>query len=394
MAGPAPAPRRIPTASGAPNPARWRSGRSLCTDKYPAYIDWESFERIQAMLRDNYAEYDRNKTRGVPRDGAALLQGIVWCGQCGHKMVVQYRGSNRYICHYLHRSQGDPICQHLPADPIDARVVEAFFAAVTPAELEAWTRAHEARRQADEALDRAEAQQVERLRYQALLAERQFNKVDPDNRNVAGELEHRWELALRELRQAEDALARHRAERAAPETLSDADRERFLALGPRLPALWEEPAMTRERRKALLRSLIDKVVLRRAATDCISVRIVWRGGAVSDLEVAVAVSTYRVLPRGAEMEARLLDLARQGVDDATIAAQLTAEGHRSARCGSCPRGHGPPYPRVPSRAARLATDPSLAYSGMADPGRVGQEASGLPRLDRTAYPQRQDRHRP
>jgi hypothetical protein len=304
--------------------------------KYPAYITWESFERIQAMLRDNHAEYDRNRTRGVPRDGAALLQGIVWCGQCGHKMAVQYRASNRYICHYLHRSQGDPICQHLPADPIDARVVEAFFAAVTPAELEAWAHAQEARNRSEEALDHAEAQQVERLRYQAMLAERQFNKVDPDNRLVAGELEHRWELALRELRQAEDALARHRAERAAPETLSDADRERFLALGPCLPALWEEPDMTRERRKALLRSLIDKVVLRRAATDRISVRIVWRGGAVSDLEVAVAVSTHRVLPRGAEMEARLLDLARQGVDDATIAAQLTAEGHRSARCGHVP----------------------------------------------------------
>ena len=141
---------------------------------------------------------------------------------------------------------------------------------------------------------------------------------------------------MRDLRQAEDALSRHRAERAAPETLSDGDRERFLTLGPRLPALWEEPGMTRERKKALLRSLIDKVVLRRAATDRISIRIVWRGGAVSELEVAVAVYTHRVLPRGAEMESRLLDLARQGVDDATIAAQLTAEGHRSARCGHVP----------------------------------------------------------
>ena len=212
----------------------------------------------------------------------------------------------------------------------------AFFAAVTPAELEAWAQAHDARRQADEALDRAEAQQVERLRYQALLAERQFNRVDPDNRLVAGELEHRWELALRELRQAEDALARHRAERAAPETLSAEDRERFLALGPQLPALWQQPDMTRERKKALLRSLIDKVVLRRAAADRISVRIVWRGGEISDLEVEVAVYTHRVLSRGAEMEARLLDLARQGVDDATIAAQLTREGYRSARCGHVP----------------------------------------------------------
>ena len=82
--------------------------------------------------------------------------------------------------------------------------------------------------------------------------------------------------------------------------------------------------------------MIDKVVLRRAAPDRVSVRLVWRGGAVSELEVDVAVYTHRVLSRGAEMEARLLELARQGVDDATIAARLTAEGHRSARCDHVP----------------------------------------------------------
>ena len=53
--------------------------------------------------------------------------------------------------------------------------------------------------------------------------------------------------------------------------------------------------MTRERKKALLRSLIDKVVLRRLAADRISVRIVWRGGEISDLEVEVAVHTHRFL---------------------------------------------------------------------------------------------------
>ena len=300
--------------------------------KYPAYLDWDSFERIQAMLRDNHAEYVRNKTRGVPRDGAALLQGIVWCGQCGHKMVVQYRTGNRYICNHLHATRGEPVCQHLPAGPIDAKVVAAFFAAVTPAELEAWAQAHDAQRQTEAALDRAEAQQVERLRYQAALAERQFHRVDPDNRLVAAELEHRWELALRELRQAEDTLARHRAARAKPEALSAEDRARFLMLGPQLPTLWQQPDMTREHKKALLRSLIDKVVLRRMAADQISVRLVWRGGEISTLEIEVAVYTHRVLARGAEMEARLLALARQGVDDATIAAQLTREGYRSARC--------------------------------------------------------------
>jgi DNA invertase Pin-like site-specific DNA recombinase len=325
-------------ASGklATTPCSMAEWKIVVQGKYPAYLDWNSFERIQAMLRDNHADYVRNRTRGVPRDGAALLQGIVWCGQCGHKMAVQYKAGNRYVCKYLHSTCGEPVCQHLPADPIDAQVVAAFFAAVTPVELEAWVRTHDARRQAEAALDRAEALQVERLRYQAAFAERQFNRVDPDNRLVAAELEHRWELALRELRQAEDTLARHRAARTKPETLSAEDRARFLTLGPQLPALWQQPDMTRERKKALLRSLIDKVVLRRMAADRISMRIVWQGGEISELETEVAVYTHRVLARGAEMEARLLDLARQGVDDDIIATQLTREGYRSARCGHVP----------------------------------------------------------
>ena len=67
-------------------------------DVYPAYIAWETFAQIQQMLLDNYAADDRNKSRGVPRDGAALLHGMVYCGECGHKMVVQYKNGTRYLC--------------------------------------------------------------------------------------------------------------------------------------------------------------------------------------------------------------------------------------------------------------------------------------------------------
>jgi DNA invertase Pin-like site-specific DNA recombinase len=313
--------------------AEWKI---VVKNRYPAYVGWEDFERIQAMLRDNHAEYARNRTRGVPREGAALLQGSLWCGRCGHKMTVEYKNGPRYVCNFLQRSQGGPLCQHLSADPIGARVVAAFFAAVGPAELETWERACAARRQTEEALDRAEAQQVERLRYQALLAERQFTRVDPDNRLVAAELEHRWEVALRELRRAEETLAHRRAAHAVPEGLSPEERGDFLALGPQLPVLWRQPGATRAHKKALLRCLIDKVVLHRMTPDRIGIRIVWRGGAVSDLQVEPAVHALDALSRGAEMQARLLELARQGVADAAIAALLTREGHRSARCSYVP----------------------------------------------------------
>ncbi len=309
--------------------AEWKI---VVKDRYPAYVDWECFERVQSMLRDNHAEYQRNQTRGVPRDDAAVLQGIAWCGRCGHKMAVEYKTANRYVCNFLQRQHGGKLCQHLRADPIDAGVVAAFLAAVGPAELEAWTRAQDARQQAREALDRAEAQQVERLRYQALLAERQYSRVDPDNRLIAAELERRWEMALRELRQAEGALAQRRAAPGEPEALACVDRDGFLALGMQLPELWEHPEVSREQKKAMLRCLIEKVVLTRNVRDRTMIRIVWRGGEVSELDIETRVHATSALSRGAEMEARLLELARQGIDDMEVAITLTREGHRSARC--------------------------------------------------------------
>lgn len=314
--------RRLPMAE-------WKI---VVKDKYPAYISWADFEQVQAMIADNHAAYDQHRrTCGVPRQGAALLQGLVWCGACGHKMGVEYKNGNRYVCNFAARSHGGRLCQHLPADPIDAPVVAAFFAAVGPGELAAWSQARDAERQAEAALDRAEAQQIERLRYQVLLAERQYNKVDPDNRLVASELERRWEVALQELRQAEEALARRRAARAEPEALTPEERDSFLTLGQDLPTLWSQPEMSREQRKTMLRCLIDKVVLHRVARDHIDVRIVWRGGEVTALVVEPMVHAQHALSRGTEMEARLLELAQQGIADAAIAETLTKEGFRSAR---------------------------------------------------------------
>ena len=76
----------------------WRNGNFVSTMCTQPTFAFEVFERIQDMLLDNYAEYDRNKTRGVPRKGSALLHGMVYCGECGHKLVVQYKGGTRYLC--------------------------------------------------------------------------------------------------------------------------------------------------------------------------------------------------------------------------------------------------------------------------------------------------------
>ncbi|HEX2083945.1 MAG TPA: recombinase family protein, partial [Xanthomonadaceae bacterium] len=265
--------------------------RIVVPGKYPAYIEWEAFAKIQVMLSDNRADYQRLKGRGIPRDGAALLHGITWCGECGHKMMVRYKGGSQYVCNHLCRQFNVPECQCLRAAPIDAAVAQAFLAAVAPAEIEAWSLARRSERQATAALRRAEEQQIERLRYEAALAEREFHRVDPDNRLVAAELERRWETALPTLRRAEDDLARRTAQtedRNRP--ISPRLRAKIIALGQRLPEIWTDPALRRSHRKALLRCLIDKVVLHRWARDQAAVRIVWHGGATTELSVPMPVT--------------------------------------------------------------------------------------------------------
>lgn len=303
--------------------------RIRVNDKYPPFISWETYEKIQAMIEDNYAEYDRNKSRGIPRPGAALLHGLVYCGECGHKMMVQYKSGNRYLCNALRQQYQVPVCQYIPADPIDAQVVEAFFQAFSPLGLDAYERALAIEKETEAKIDQAHQQQLDRLHYQAALAERQFNQVDPDNRLVAAELEKRWEAALRELKQAKETYVQKQQKQPEPVALPPELREAFTDIGQKLPQIWRQDVLTREQRKALLRCLIDKVVIHRTVPDRVQTRIVWRGGEATTFEVPVHVGSFADLSQATEMEEIILDLSRQGQTDQEIADHLTALGHRS-----------------------------------------------------------------
>jgi DNA invertase Pin-like site-specific DNA recombinase len=300
--------------------------------KFPPYISWKTFERIQTMLRDNYTEYARNKTRGVPRDGQALLHGIVYCGECGHKMCVQYKGGTQYLCNHLKQQTGAPVCQRIRGDPIDDEVVDWFFEALSVAEIDAAAAALQSTDNELAQVVAAHEQQVERLRYQTQLAERQFLKSDPENRLVTGELERRWETSLRDLKSAEEELDRHR--RDTPSYMIPADLLEMLRdVGSRLPELWNAKLFRGAQKKALLRSLIDKVVIHRLTPDQVQTRVVWRGGATTSAVVRVMVGKFAWLSGAEEMEEAIKQMTKDGHSDAAIAEHLTARGHCSPRSG-------------------------------------------------------------
>jgi hypothetical protein len=284
------------------------------------------------MLKDNYAEYNRNKSRGAPRDGDALLQGLVYCGECGHKMAVQYKDGARYLCNHYRQQKLAPVCQYLPATPIDGFVIGAFFEALSVTELNLYEKAMAERQQLNTEVDLAKEREIQRLRYQADLARRRYEKVDPENRLVAGELERRWEEALRALGDAERRFEQEREERGKviPLHLPNALKDAFESLGQSLPELWGTNTLTRSQRKALLRCLIDKVVLRRKENrEQVSTRVVWRGGAVTEEDVSVPVGSLRDMGNYDQLEEQILTLESEGKSDGDIAAILTEAGFRS-----------------------------------------------------------------
>ncbi len=306
--------------------------RVCLRDHYPAYISWDDFERIEAMLRDNHAEYKKFKTRGVPREGKALLQGIAYCGNCGHKLVVQYKHGNQYLCNYHKIQTCAPQCQRLPANALDDQVVRWFFEALSVAEIDLSARVLA---EGDRARDRvlaARRQEVERLQYQARLADRQFQRSDPDNRLVTAELERRWEESLHACQEAEERLREEEAH--APCLAIPADLlEQLKDIGPHLPELWAQKLLKTSQKKALLRTLIDKVVLTRVATDKVRVRVVWRGGQSTTEEVRVSVASFARLTDAKTITETIDRLTREGRTDEQIAAALNANGHRTPLLG-------------------------------------------------------------
>jgi len=307
-------------------------------DRYPAYITWATFERIQAIVDDNYATYEQNKRRGIPRQGAALLQGLVYCGRCGHKMVVQYKGGNQYLCNALRWQAQDPVCQRLRADPVDQQVVGAFFEALarlnstsmsTPASSAASSRSKSTGRSTTPSSGLN------------MRPSRRAGATRRSTRPTAWwrrKLEQRWEAALQALQEAREQYARlqRRPEQAQESVDVPPDlREAFRSLGQALPTLWPQDTFSRAQRKALLRCLIDKVVLDRRAPDTIAARIVWRGGAVSDLAVLCTVGRLVDLSDFRQLEAQILRLESQGKADEEIAQILTAKGFARLSTRNC-----------------------------------------------------------
>ncbi len=303
---------------------------ALIPNHCPAYITPERYERNQQRIKDNCTRPD---TKGPPREGPALLGGIVFCGRCGRRMTVNYpriKGKFRYKCSTGEADCEIPLCQNLVGQFLDDLVVDKILQALEPAALELSLLAAEDLEEERQRLDQNWHQRLERSRYEADRAQRQYRAAEPENRLVARELERQWESALRELQNLEQQYARFR--QSHPATLSDEERELVRSLSENLPAVWKAPTTTSIDRQRIVRLLVERVVVTmQGSTEHVDASLQWSGGFTSQHELIRPIRSYEQMADYERLRSRLEELGSQGLTYSEIAELLHQEGFRPAK---------------------------------------------------------------
>jgi hypothetical protein len=299
----------------------------LRRDHHPAYISWEQYEGNLARLRANRS---RAQEIGAPRTGTALLAGLAVCGRCGHRMTVRYGGGSHrhtYRCSRLMTDYGGALCQEVAGRTVDAFLSQQVLKALEPAALELSLEAaqHVERERAD--LDRLWQQRLERVRYEAERAARQYHLCEPENRLVARQLERAWEEKLTAQQRLEEDY--HRFLRTSPRGLVAHEREAIRRLASDVPALWHAPTTTEAERKEIVRQVVERVVVTvEGSSERVHVAIAWAGGVRTEGECQRSVARLVQLSYYHQLCARVRTLAGEGLRPAEIAACLNAEGFR------------------------------------------------------------------
>jgi DNA invertase Pin-like site-specific DNA recombinase len=297
----------------------------LLKDRLPAYISWAQFEANVHQIESNAAQL-----KGTIRRGPSLLAGLVVCGRCGLRMVTRYCNNGhdlRYSCITMVAEYAQPSCQSIVGRTLDEWVGQQVLAALEPAALEVSLKAIEDVETERAQLHRHWQQRLERARYEAERARRQYDAIEPENRLVARNLERQWEAALQAEVQLQAEYARFDAKQ--PAMLGDAERQAIRRLAADIPALWHAPTTTTADRQAIIRQLVERVVVSvRGESELVDVQLHWVGGHTTGATLIRPVARLDQLSYYPQLMERVSALHAEQATVSAIASRLNAEGWR------------------------------------------------------------------
>ena len=317
----------------------WKDWEVLIHDHHEGYVTWAEFERNQHLIADN-ANGKSYMGRGSIRRGEALLPGLFRCARCGRRLHVQYTGkggnTQRYACKGAFSAEAASSCIGFGGMRVDRVVAQEVLDRLQPLGIEAALAAMQAQTEQRSDKRRQIENAVQQAQYEAARARRQYDAVDPENRQVASELERRWNERLVQLRDLEIQLEGIDQGSPAP-TLSADARARLVTLGKDLAKAWSSPGASVETRKKIIRLLVKEIIVD-VVGNSLALIVHWQGGDHTEM----AVRKNKVGQTRWTVEADVLDLVRvlaRQLPDLAIAAILNRSGKRTGRGATWTRTH-------------------------------------------------------
>jgi DNA invertase Pin-like site-specific DNA recombinase len=311
-----------------------RSSWLVCIhDHHPGYITFEEHLQNLDTLERNRTNTDDRLLGGSAREGLALLQGVLICGLCGRRLTVRYTGNGGiypvYECNWRKREGlSRKACMAVRCDLVDHILCNRTLEILNTDQLKLALETLEELEQRDEAITGQWRMRLERAEYEAQLAQRCYEQVDPVNRLVAASLEKRWNDALLRLEEVRQQLAEFQRNQSRAVTAEQ--RAEILALAEDFPCLWQAPTTPARDKKRMLRLLIrDVTVERLTETRQFVLHVRWQGGACEDLRVDLPIPIADRLRYPPEVVDKVREIAAR-LPDGDIAAAMNQAGYRSA----------------------------------------------------------------
>ena len=263
---------------------------------HPGFITLEQYDDNQKRLSASSQAFGSERRKSPPREGPALIQGLILCGKCGNRMTVRYhsRGGKQipdYICQrYSIEHCLSKVCQVIPGQAIDKKISEILFSTISPLALEVTLSVQDELQMRFSETDGIRKKHVERMKYEAELARRRYLRVDPDNRLVAASLEADWNEKLRAVTDAQDDYEKQSKNEL--HVLSVEQRKQIQALSSDFPKLWNNPKTSDRERKRIVRLIIEDVTLKRDTE--IQLQIRFKGGATRSISLSKPLAAWQL----------------------------------------------------------------------------------------------------
>jgi DNA invertase Pin-like site-specific DNA recombinase len=296
-------------------------------DHHEGYTSFEQHLKNLDAIEHNRTNPKESVLSGPAREGLAMLQGLLICGSCGRRLTPRYRGNGGlypiYECNWRKREGlSKTSCMSVQAGYLDRAIEKRVWEIVNKDNLKLAIDAYDILQQRERQISAQWKLRLQRAEYEAQLAQKRYEEVDPGNRLVASTLEQRWNDALVELEDVQNQIMDLQQKE---NVVSAQRREDVLELARDLPRLWKSKATSTKDKKRILQLLIQDITVERPVRGRVILHLRWQGSQCEDVYVELPRPTAERWRHSDALIERVRELARSHSDE-EIAAQFNTEG--------------------------------------------------------------------